>query len=131
MFKLTLIFFSTAILFLVIDAVWISFFGAKWYAQYLSHLTSGKVAILPALLFYMIYVAGMMYFVIVPALDGSLSFSEIFLRGVALGFFAYSTYDLTNHVFMKNWPWFITITDILWGSFITGTVSMLIVKFFR
>lgn len=80
MFKLILIFFSTAILFLAIDAVWISFFGAKWYAQHLSHLTSGKVAILPALLFYAIYIGGMMFFVIHPALHGTTPISEVFLR---------------------------------------------------
>lgn len=131
MFKLLLIFFSTALLFLIIDALWISFFGTKWYAQYLSHLTSGKVAIVPALLFYAIYIGGMMYFVILPVLQGTLPLSGVFLRGAFLWFFAYSTYDLTNQVFMKNWPWFITITDILWWAFITGTVSTLIVKFFR
>lgn len=131
MLKILLVFVSTIVLFLAIDAVWISVFGTKWYAQYLSHLTSGKVAIIPALLFYTIYISGMIYFVIHPALHDTISLSEIFLRGALLGFFAYSTYDLTNHVFMKNWPWFITITDILWGAFITGTVSTVIVKFFR
>lgn len=131
MLKLLIIFISTIVLFLAIDAVWISVFGTKWYAQYLSHLTSGKVAIIPALLFYAIYIGGMMFFVIHPALHGTAPLSEVFLRGALLGFFAYSTYDLTNQVFMKNWPWFITITDILWWAFITGTVSTLIVKFFR
>lgn len=112
--KLFFIFISTIVLFLAIDAVWISVFGSKWYGQYLSHLTSGKVAVLPAILFYGIYIAGMMYFVICPALQNSLPLSEVCIRGLFLGLFAYSTYDLTNHVFMKNWPWFITITDILW-----------------
>ena len=114
MLKLLIISISTALLFLVIDAIWISVFGTKWYAQYLSHLTSGKVAIVPALLFYAIYSAGMMFFVIYPSLYGTAPLSEVFLRGALLGFFAYSTYDLTNHVFMRDWPWFITITDILW-----------------
>lgn len=112
--KLIFIFISTLVLFLAIDAVWITLFGSKWYAQYLSHLTSGKVAITPALLFYGIYIFGMLYFVIMPAIGGNMPLAEVALRGAILGFFAYSTYDLTNHVFMKNWPWFITITDILW-----------------
>ncbi len=84
MLKLLIIFISTVVLFLAIDAVWISLFGTKWYAQYLSHLTSGKVAIIPALLFYTIYIGGMMYFVIHPALHNSLSLSEVFLRGALL-----------------------------------------------
>lgn len=84
MIKLLLIFASTVVLFLAIDAVWISLFGTKWYAQYLSHLTSGKVAIMPALLFYTIYISGMMYFVIYPALHSSVSLSEVFLRGALL-----------------------------------------------
>ncbi len=129
--KFIFIFISTLVLFLAIDAVWITLFGSKWYAQYLSHLTSGKVAITPALLFYAIYIFGMLYFVIMPAIGGNTPLTEVALRGAILWFFAYSTYDLTNHVFMKNWPWFITITDILWWAFITGTVSTLIVKFFR
>lgn len=114
MFKIFLLFVSTLTLFLAIDAVWISVFGTKWYAQYLAHLTSGKVALLPALLFYTIYIGGMIYFVIYPAVHGTMPLTEVFFRGAFLGFFAYNTYDLTNHVFMKNWPWFITITDVLW-----------------
>lgn len=129
--KLAFIFISTLVLFLAIDAVWITLFGSKWYTQYLSHLTSGKVAITPALLFYAIYIFGMLYFVIMPAIGGNTPLTEVALRGAILWFFAYSTYDLTNHVFMKHWPWFITITDILWGAFVTGTVATLIVKFFR
>ena len=80
MLKICIIFISTLIFFLVIDAVWISVFGSKWYAQYLSHLTSGKVSIIPALLFYAIYISGMMYFVIYPALYSTIPLSEIFLR---------------------------------------------------
>lgn len=84
MLKLFFIFVSTIVLFLAIDAVWISLFGTKWYAQYLSHLTSGKVAIIPALLFYTIYIGGMIYFVIYPAIHSTISLSEIFLRGALL-----------------------------------------------
>ncbi len=84
MLKLFAIFISTLVLFLAIDAVWISLFGTKWYAQYLSHLTSGKVAIIPALLFYTIYIGGMIYFVIYPALFTTIPLSEIFLRGALL-----------------------------------------------
>lgn len=80
MLKILLVFISTIVLFLAIDAVWISLFGTKWYAQYLSRLTSGKVALIPALLFYSIYIGGMMFFVIHPALHGTVPLSEVFLR---------------------------------------------------
>ncbi len=80
MLKIFFVFISTLLLFLFIDAAWISVFGSKWYAEYLSHLTSGKVAIVPALLFYTIYIGGMVYFVIHPALHNSLSLSEVFFR---------------------------------------------------
>ena len=79
MMKLILIFISTLILFLAIDAVWIMLFGSKWYAQHLSHLTSGKVAITPALLFYTIYIFGMLYFVIIPAIGGNIPLTEVAL----------------------------------------------------
>ena len=69
MLKIFFIFISTLVLFLAIDALWITFFGSKWYAQYLSHLTSGKVAIIPALLFYVVYIGGILFFVILPALQ--------------------------------------------------------------
>lgn len=84
MMKLILIFISTLVLFLAIDAVWITLFGSKWYAQYLSHLTSGKVAITPALLFYAIYIFGMLYFVIMPAIGGNTPLTEVALRGAIL-----------------------------------------------
>ena len=82
--KLILIFISTLILFLAIDAVWIMLFGSKWYAQHLSHLPSGKVAITPALLFYTIYIFGMLYFVIIPAIGGNIPLTEVALRGAIL-----------------------------------------------
>lgn len=131
MLKIFFIFISALGLFLVIDALWIGFFGSRWYNQHIPHLMSGKVSVLPAVLFYLLYIAGMMYFVMLPALNGTEPLTHVLLRGALLGLFAYGTYDLTNHVFMKDWPWFITITDILWGAFVTGVVSMLIVKFFR
>ncbi|MCB9806465.1 DUF2177 family protein [Candidatus Peribacteria bacterium] len=114
MLKIVYIFISTFFLFLAIDAPWIAIFGAKWYKEYLSHLTSGQVEILPAILFYLIYISGILFFVVLPGISENTPLTAIAFHGAMLGFFAYSTYDLTNHVFMKNWPWFITVTDIVW-----------------
>ena len=71
---------------------------------------------------YLIFIFGLVYFVINPALDSG-SFSEALLRGMLFGFITYSTYDLTNLATLEGWPIKITIIDLIWGTSLGGLVS--------
>jgi uncharacterized membrane protein len=74
-------------------------------------------ALPPAVLFYLLYGAALVYFVILPAR----STREALQRGAFFGLVAYATYDLTNQATLIGWPWQVTVADLVWGAFVTGT----------
>ncbi len=112
---------STAI-FAAIDLVWLSFIASKLYRSQIGPLLRDKARPLPAVLFYVSYIIGIIYFAILPALDmGSLATAVI--NGALYGFFTYATFDLTNWSVLKNWPGFIVVVDIAWGIVLSGSVS--------
>jgi len=88
---------------------------------------------LPVILFYAIFILGLIILVVSPALSGNYSYLKLFLYGALFGLVAYGTYDLTNQATLKNWPAIVTVVDLIWGSLLTGTVAVItkfIIKFF-
>ncbi len=123
-------FFITLGVFLLIDIIWLSFISRALYSKHLSYLMAPKVNFAAAGIFYIIFVLGMMYFVINPALAKS-DWMAALLPGVFFGLIAYSTYDLTNLATIRDWPLIITVVDLIWGSFLGGatcTISYFIIK---
>jgi len=121
----------TILVFLMIDLLWLGLIAKKLYRKYLGHLLSNKVNWPAAIIFYFIYIAGISYFAIYPAIDKD-SVQTAILLGALLGFFAYATYDLTNLATLKGWPLSIVIIDIVWGIVLSTAVSVAgfyIVKF--
>jgi uncharacterized membrane protein len=118
------------VVFLAIDMVWLLFIAKSLYSKYLGYLMGDKVNFGAAFLFYLIFILGLLFFVIDPALaKGSLGYA--ILAGALFGLVTYSTYDLTNMATIKDWPALITVVDLLWGSFVssaTASVSYLVIK---
>ncbi len=77
-----------------------------------------------AIAFYLLYIAGLVFFVIAPALDKR-SLDYAIFAGMFFGLVTYATYDLTNYATLKDWPVIITVIDLAWGSFLGATVSFL------
>ena len=77
-----------------------------------------------ALIFYLIFVIGLVIFVINPSLEKK-SLLSVILTGALFGLISYSTYDLTNLATIKNWPISITIIDLIWGSFVSSSTSLI------
>ena len=77
----------------------------------------------PAITFYVLYILGMVIFAVGPALNSG-KWQTALLWGALLGFFCYMTYDLTNHATMKVWSVKVTVLDIIWGTFLTGSASL-------
>ena len=75
----------------------------------------------PAALFYVLYIAGMIWFAVRPGLESGVG--TALLNGALLGGLCYATYDLTNQATLKVWPSYITVADIAWGAFATGTTA--------
>lgn len=114
---------AAALAFLAIDAVWLSTMANLLYRPLLGDLLAPGFRLAPAVLFYAIYIAGIVFFAIRPALaSGRLATAA--LNGAALGFVAYGTYDLTNQATLRDWPVIITVADMVWGTVLTASASV-------
>ena len=115
-------FLVVAAAFAVIDSVWLKSMS-KFYRRHLGHLMADKPHLGYAVAFYVLYIAGIVYFALQPALDGG-SWLTALGYGAALGTFAYATYDLTNAATLKSWPLIIVVADIAWGAVLTGLATV-------
>ena len=122
-------FLVTALVFLLIDIVWLAFISPKLYKANIGHLMSDKVNFIAAGVFYLLYVGALLYFVIDPAIASGSVWLGIW-RGAFLGLVMYATYDLTNLATLKDWPLKITIIDLIWGTFITSATSGIVTRIF-
>ena len=111
----------TVPVFFAIDMVWLGFVANKFYQSQLTHLL-GPVNWPAAIIFYLMYIVGIILFAVAPALDkGSLTHAILF--GALFGFFCYATYDFTNLATLKDWPLVVVIVDVIWGAVLTGSVA--------
>ncbi len=114
---------ATAIVFLGLDAVWLSFGASLLYRPFLGGLLREDFLFAPAALFYLIYTIGIVVFAISPVLASG-HWTEAGLRGLFLGLFGYGVYDLTNQATLRNWPVAVTAADLLWGSLLTAIAAV-------
>jgi uncharacterized membrane protein len=110
--------------FAVIDAIWLGLVARTLYREQIGFLMRSNTNWLAAILFYLFYIVGILFFVVQPALDRG-SWSYALLVGFLFGFVTYMTYELTNLATLEGWPVLITVVDILWGTVLGGTVSLL------
>jgi uncharacterized membrane protein len=114
----------TASIFIVLDALWLGVIAKKLYATELKGLMTSNVKWGAAILFYALFVAGVISFVTAPALKVGSS-SSVLIAGAFFGLVTYATYDLTNYATLKNFPLKIVIIDLLWGTVLSATVASL------
>jgi uncharacterized membrane protein len=117
-------YFATACVFLGLDAIWLSTMASRLYKPTIGDLMLDKFEVTPAILFYLLYLVGVVIFAISPAIASG-KWSSALLYGALFGFFAYATYDLTNQATLKNWTTLLTVSDIVWGTFATGVSATL------
>ena len=114
----------TGVAFALIDSVWLRTMYTKLYQPEIGELMmKGGFRMGPAITFYVLYILGMMVFAVGPALNSG-KWQSALLWGALIGFFCYMTYDLTNHATMKVWSVKVTVLDIMWGTFLTGSASL-------
>ena len=114
-------FFIALLFFFIIDVFWIYFVATPMYKQEVASLMELKIP--PALIFYVIFLLGLIFFVINPNQDNSLF--NVFLIGAFFGLVTYGTYDLTVYASMNIFSLKLVIADILWGMFLSGSVAAL------
>ena len=112
------------VVFTLIDLVWLMFISRKLYQDKLGHLMAAKVNLPAAAIFYLLFIAAMVFFVINPALAKSSSLYALG-AGAFFGLVTYATYDLTNLATLRDWPVSITVIDLAWGTFVTSSTTAL------
>lgn len=114
----------TLIVFFVIDIIWLGLVAKNFYQKHIGFLMKEKTNWVAAVIFYFIFILGLVFFVINPAL-ASESMLEALLTGAFFGFIAYATYDLTNLATLAKWPLKVTVVDLIWGTTLGGLVSVI------
>lgn len=116
------LFFISLPVFFAIDMVWLGLVSKSFYRNQIGFLMTPNVNWVAAIIFYLIFIAGLVFFVILPAIEkGSLVYA--LLAGAFFGFVTYATYDLTNLATVKNWPILVTLVDLAWGAVLASSVS--------
>jgi uncharacterized membrane protein len=113
---------AAAGVFLVADALWLGVVAKDLYRAQIGHLLAPEFRLGPAALFYLMYLGGVVYFAVTPALASG-RWQDAVLPGALLGFLAYGTYDFTSWAVMRDWPAGITFIDLAWGTVLTATAA--------
>ena len=111
-------------IFFAIDLVWLGVVAKNFYRQHLGHLLAPQVHWGPAVLFYLVFIGGIVFFAVKPALEAN-SAMRALAYGAFFGFLTYATYDLTNQATLRDWPVIVTLVDLAWGTVLSASVAYL------
>jgi uncharacterized membrane protein len=127
MLRNLMVYLITIIVFFITDIIWLAFVAKKVYREQIGFIMADKPNWIAAIIFYAVFILGMVFFVINPAIEKS-SWRYALFVGLFFGFVTYATYDLTNLATLKDWPIKITIIDLIWGTSLGGFVSLITYK---
>ena len=116
------LYFATLIAFFAIDMVWLGLVARSFYYEQLGFLLNPNTNWVAAMIFYLLFILGILVFVVLPGLKED-SLKATILRAALFGLVTYATYDLTNLATVKDWPLAITLVDLAWGTVLTIAVS--------
>lgn len=118
-------FYAIAIVvFFLVDMLWLGVIAKRFYNEQIGHLLKTDVNWIAAIVFYFIFIVGVVTFVLIPAWNDG-TWVQALLMGGLFGFIAYSTYDLTNLATLKDWPMALTIVDLIWGTILGASTSVI------
>lgn len=110
--------------FFVIDMIWLGLVAKNFYNSQIGFLMTSKINWIAAIIFYLLFIIGLVVFVIIPAVEKNSLIKAMFF-GALFGLVSYATYDLTNLATIKNWPLLVTIIDLIWGMVLGSLVSVI------
>ena len=110
---------AAALAFVVLDGAWLALVGPKLYKPVIGEIMTGQVRLAPAVVFYVLYIAG----IVVLAIRGAGGLREAALLGAILGLVAYGTYALTDQAILKLWSTKLTVVDMAWGAVATAAAA--------
>ena len=122
--KNILLYAIATVIFFAIDMVWLGVVAKNFYRDKLGFIFTGDVRWGAAIIFYLIYIFGILFFAVSPAMAGA-GWKTALHNGALFGLMCYATYDLTNMATISQWPLIVVVVDIIWGIVLTGSVSLL------
>lgn len=113
---------GAAVVMLALDMLWLGVIARTTYRHGIGHLMAGQPNLAAAAAFYVLYTAGLVFFVLAPT-AGQPGWGSTLLRGALFGLVAYATYDLSNLATLRGWPLGLTLIDLAWGSALSATAA--------
>jgi uncharacterized membrane protein len=122
MLKNFYLYLATIPVFFIIDMLWLGLVAKDFYRKQLGYLMRAETNWLAALVFYLIFIAGLLLFGVLPAIEkGTLTHALIY--GGLFGFFCYATFDLTSYALIRDFPLKVVVVDMLWGTALSAAVA--------
>jgi uncharacterized membrane protein len=117
------LYFIALPVFFAIDMLWLGFIARNFYKNQIGFLMKPDVNWTAAIIFYLLFLIGLIVFVIEPAFSRK-EWSFALLAGALFGLITYATYDLTNLATLKDWPLKVVVVDMAWGAILAASVSV-------
>jgi len=117
--RYAVLYVATLVILLPVDFLFLGTIAKSFFNAQVGDML-GEVRLAPAILFYLLYLVGILIFVSAPA---GATWQSCLLYGALFGFFCYSTFELTSLSLLKHWTWSVVIVDISWGAFVTALSS--------
>jgi uncharacterized membrane protein len=115
--QLATLYIATTAIFLLLDALMLNFHMQPLFQRHIGALMAAEIRVAPAALFYLAYIAGLIYLVSWPALKTG---SALWVPAAIIGAMAYGTFEFTSYAIMKDWHISMVITDVVWGTVLTA-----------
>ena len=118
------LYLASLVVFFAVDMVWLVLVAKKFYQGQIGFLMKPDINWFAAIIFYLLFIAGLIIFVISPAVEKH-SWVHALLFGALFGLITYATYDLTNLATLKDWPLLVTVVDLIWGTVLASSISLI------
>jgi uncharacterized membrane protein len=120
--RLAIAYIAAGVVFLALDLTWLGVIARDYYRREMGDLLAQPFRMGPAVGFYLLYLVGVVYFAIQPALASG-RWSDALLPGALFGLIAYATYDLTAMAVVRGWPTTLSYVDMAWGATLTAAAA--------
>lgn len=117
------LYLATLVVFFAVDMAWLGLAARSFYRRQLGFLMASSPNWPAAVVFYLLFVLGILVFVVLPGLQAG-SLRTTLWRAALFGLITYATYDLTNLATVRDWPLLVAVVDMIWGTVLSMVVSL-------